>query len=84
VSGLRVGGLTRFDCYNAMMDRSQGAYGSAYRSGWLDGCYAPMACFTENRRLAEWKSAFNRLEYCRARRVGFEARERRECLLELS
>ena len=65
-------------------DRGKDAYGMAYWCGWLDGCYAPAACFTDNPRLAEWESAFDRLKYYRGHRVGGEARERRECLLEAS
>ncbi len=48
----------------------------AYRCGWIDGYYADLGCFTENRRLAEWKTAAARLEYYRGHRAGREARER--------
>ncbi len=47
----------------------------AYRCGWIDGCYSEPGCFTENRRLAEWKMASDRLDYYRGHRAGRETRQ---------
>ena len=48
----------------------------AYWSGWLEGRYGPRSCFTENRGLATWGAAEDRLEYYRGHRSGREDRER--------
>jgi hypothetical protein len=48
----------------------------AYRCGWNDGCYGELTCFTENRRLAEWKTGSDRLDYYKGHRAGREARQR--------
>ncbi len=50
----------------------------AYWSGWLEGRYGERSCFTENRGLATWDSARDRLEYYRGHRSGREDRERVE------
>ena len=49
---------------------------SAYRYGWIDGRYGEPVCFTENRRLAEWEAASDRLDYYRGHRDGREIRQR--------
>ncbi len=46
---------------------------SAYRYGWIDGRYGEPVCFTENRRLAEWEAASDRLDYYRGHRDGRES-----------
>ncbi len=46
----------------------------AYRRGWIDGRYGELVLFTENRRLAEWERASERLDYYRGHRAGKEAR----------
>jgi ribosomal protein L37AE/L43A len=46
----------------------------AYRSGWIDGRFAEVGCFTENPNLARWHDASDRLEYYRGHRAGSEAR----------
>jgi hypothetical protein len=56
----------------------------AYRCGWMDGRYGRLGCFTENRRLAEWDSASERLEYYRGHRAGREARQLSDLLAEAS
>ncbi len=48
----------------------------AYRCGWVDGYYGELGCFTENRRLAEWETASDRLDYYRGHRAGRETRRR--------
>ena len=48
----------------------------AYRCGWVDGYYGELVLFTENRRLAEWEWASERLDYYRGHRAGKEARRR--------
>jgi hypothetical protein len=48
----------------------------AYRCGWIDGCYGELECFTENRRLAEWETASDRLDYYRGHRAGRETHRR--------
>jgi hypothetical protein len=48
----------------------------AYRSGWIDGCCGEFGCFSENPRLSEWKTAFERLDYYRGHRAGREASRR--------
>jgi hypothetical protein len=47
----------------------------AYRCGWIDGRYGKLVIFTENRRLAEWGKASERLDYYGGHRVGWEARQ---------
>jgi hypothetical protein len=47
-----------------------------YRCGWIDGCYGEFRCFTENRRLAEWEKALDRLDYYGGHRA---VRESRRC-----
>jgi hypothetical protein len=56
----------------------------AYRSGWLDGCYEELECFTENRRLSQWEGASDRLDYYRGHRAGMEARRRSNHLVRAS
>ncbi len=56
----------------------------AYRCGWIDGCYGELGCFTENRRLAEWERATDRLDYYRGHRAGREARQRSDLLVRAS
>jgi hypothetical protein len=56
----------------------------AYRCGWLDGCYGDLECFTENRRLAEWKTGSDRLDYYRGHRAGREARRRSDFRVQAS
>ena len=53
---------------------------AAYRRGWGDGYYGELVCFTENRRLAGWKTASERLDYYRGHRAGREARRRSDPL----
>jgi hypothetical protein len=53
----------------------------AYRSGWIDGRYGELRCFTENLRLAEWETASERLDYYRGHRAGRELRQQRSALL---
>jgi hypothetical protein len=57
---------------------------AAYRSGWIDGLYGELGCFTENRRLAEWERASDRLDYYRGHRAGREARRRSDHLVRAS
>jgi hypothetical protein len=57
---------------------------AAYRCGWSDGCYGEPGCFTENRRLAEWERASDRLDYYRGHRAGREARRRSDLLVRAS
>ena len=56
----------------------------AYWSGWLEGRYGERSCFTENRGLATWDSAEDRLEYYRGHRSGREGRERLDRLKDIS
>ena len=49
---------------------------NAYRYGWIDGRYGEPVCFTENRRLTEWKTASDRLDYYRGHRAGRGTRQR--------
>ncbi len=56
----------------------------AYRCGWVDGYYGEPGCFTENRRLAEWEWAYDRLDYYRGHRGGKEARRRSDPLVRAS
>jgi hypothetical protein len=56
----------------------------AYRCGWIDGCYGELECFTENRRLAEWQTASDRLDYYRGHRAGRETRQRSRLLMQAS
>ncbi len=58
--------------------------GIAYQCGWIDGCYREPGCFTENRRLAEWKMASDRLDYYRGHRAGRETRRRSSLLVQAS
>ena len=46
----------------------------AYRSGWIDGRFAEVGCFTENPNLARWHDASDRLDYYRGHRARSEAR----------
>ena len=48
----------------------------AYRCGWIDGYDGELGCFTENRRLTEWKTTSDRLDYYRGHRAGRETRQR--------
>jgi hypothetical protein len=56
----------------------------AYRCGWTDGCYGELGCFTGNRRLAQWKTVSDRLDYYRGHRAGREARQRSVSRLQAS
>ncbi len=56
----------------------------AYRCGWIDGRYGVLECFTENRRLAEWEAASDRLGYYRGHRAGRQTRQQRSGLLQAS
>ena len=56
----------------------------AYRCGWVDGYYGKLGCFIENRRLAEWELASDRLDYYRGHRAGREARRRSDPTLRAS
>jgi ribosomal protein L37AE/L43A len=56
----------------------------AYWSGWLDGRYGDPEQFTNNRRLAKWEDASDRLDYYRGHRAGHEARLRKVRLVEAS
>jgi hypothetical protein len=47
----------------------------AYRYGWIDVRYGEHVCFTENRRLAEWERASERLAYYGGHRAGRELRQ---------
>ena len=53
---------------------------AAYRKGWIDGRHGEPGCFTENRQLAEWERASERLDYYRGHRAGREARRRSDPL----
>ena len=70
------------------MPLSAGAYvepenrSAAHWSGWLEGRYGERTCFTENRSLATWESAEDRIEYYRGHRSGREGRERLDRLKE--
>jgi ribosomal protein L37AE/L43A len=69
-------------CGSEVLPLSAGVYvgpenrSVAYWSGWLEGRYGEHSCFTENRNLATWESAEDRLEYYRGHRSGREGRER--------
>ena len=56
----------------------------AYRCGWIDGYHGDIGCFTENRRLAEWETASDRLDYYRGHRAGQETRRRSSLLVRAS
>ena len=56
----------------------------AYWCGCFDGRFGPSACFTENRRLAEWDAASSRLDYYKGHRAGREARDHSSDILEAS
>lgn len=56
----------------------------AYWCGWLDSRYAEPSYFTDNRRLAKWDEASDRLEYYRGHRAGREARRHKGRLFEAS
>jgi ribosomal protein L37AE/L43A len=56
----------------------------AYWAGWLDGRYGDPEQFTNNRRLAKWEGAADRLDYYRGHRAGNEARMKKVKLLEAS
>ena len=49
-------------------------HSEAYWAGWLDGRYGNLEKFTNNRRLAKWEEAPDRLDYFRGHRAGYEAR----------
>ena len=77
-------------CGLEVLPLSAGAYvgpenrSVAYWSGWLEGRYGERSCFTENRSLATWESAEDRLEYYRGHRSGREDHERVDRLKETS
>jgi len=48
--------------------------GEAYRSGWIDGRFGEVGCFTYNPNLPRRQEANERLEYYRGHRAGSEAR----------
>jgi ribosomal protein L37AE/L43A len=56
----------------------------AYWSGWLDGRYGDPERFTNNRRLAKWDGATDRLDYYRGHHAGYEARLKKVRLVEAS
>ncbi len=56
----------------------------AYQCGWEDGYHGELGCFTENRRLAEWDLASERLDYYRGHRAGTETRRRSNPLVRAS
>ena len=70
--GLRFGSQPHLRL--VMMEKLENSL--AYWRGWIDGCYGELGCFTENRRLAEWKTASDRLDYYRGHRAGRETRQR--------
>ncbi len=72
MSGVRLGGHPRF--IPVMRERLETSV--AYRCGWVDGYYGELGCFTENRRLAGWEWASERLDYYRGHRAGRETRKR--------
>ena len=57
---------------------------AAYRKGWIDGRHGEPGCFTENRQLAEWERASERLDYYRGHRAGREACRQRKHLVRAS
>ena len=57
---------------------------AAYRCGWIDGRHGDLVRFTENRRLAAWERAAERLDYYRGHRAGTEARQRSNLLVRAS
>ncbi|HEX5848063.1 MAG TPA: hypothetical protein VFY59_02620 [Rubrobacter sp.] len=59
-------------------------HSEAYWSGWLDGRYGDPQRFTDNRRLARWGSAADRLDYYRGHRAGYETRVSKVRLAEAS
>ena len=77
-------------CGSEVLPLSAGVYAGpgtrsvAYRSGWLEGRYGERSCFTENRSLAAWDSAEDRLEYYLGHRSGREDRERIDRLRRVS
>jgi hypothetical protein len=78
VSGLRLGGLAvvRWRVRRAR-EPERGLLVRLAR-----GRYGERTCFTENRSLATWESAEDRLEYYRGHRSGREGRERVDRLKE--
>lgn len=56
----------------------------AYWCGWLDSRYCEPATFTDNKRLAKWDEASDRLDYYRGHRAGREARHNKHRLPEAS
>ncbi len=56
----------------------------AYRCGWVDGNYGELGCFTENRHLAGWAWASERLGYYRGHRAGRETHRRSNPLVRAS
>jgi ribosomal protein L37AE/L43A len=59
-------------------------HSGAYWCGWLDGCYGERGSFTGNRRLADWRTASDRLDYYKGHRAGREARRINDRLLDAS
>jgi ribosomal protein L37AE/L43A len=59
-------------------------HSEAYWAGWLDARYGDWQQFTDNRRLARWEGAVDRLDYYRGHRAGHEARIRKVNLAEAS
>jgi ribosomal protein L37AE/L43A len=59
-------------------------HSEAYWSGWLDGRYGDPQQFTNNRRLARWEDAADRLDYYRGHRAGHETRVGKVRLVEAS
>ena len=56
--------------------KKTGNRGGPYWCGWLDGRYGATKCFTTNRRLAQWETPSDRLDYYRGHRAGRETRRR--------
>ena len=68
MSGVRLGSHP----HPTLVMRQKRENSVAYRCGWIDGCYGEPGRFTENRRLAKWNSASDRLDYYRGHRAGRE------------
>ena len=77
---VRLGGHPRF----TPIMRKDLEKSVAYRCGWVDGYHGEPGCFIENRRLAEWELASDRLDYYRGHRAGRETRRRSDPPLRAS
>ena len=56
----------------------------AYRQGWLEGRFGDREFLVENRLLARWDAAHDRLDFYRGHRAGREARVGKDHLIEAS